>query len=129
MSESIILTPQLKALIWGLLTAECFEDEHECRKCGESLTKKTIHITQCGCLFHKACWEKEHEERKENLVEESAPCSLCHFKYEIYKWNDGEIHSGEEQNYGEKMMEAMKKEGSIPEGYDTDKEEPFSDEE
>jgi hypothetical protein len=96
-------TNGLKGLVWGLLTAECFEDEHDCRACGESLTKKTIHITECGCLYHKACWEG-HEKK----------CGLCPYKYEIYKWDDGEIHSGEEQNYGDKLMEAMKKEGSIP---------------
>jgi hypothetical protein len=93
----------VKGLVWGLLTAECFEDEHDCRACGESLTKKTLHITECGCLYHTECWE-EHKEK----------CIMCPYKYDIYKWDNGEIHSGEEQNYGDKMMEAMKKEGSLP---------------
>lgn len=113
-NQTIMLTPNLKGLIWGLLTGECFEDEQDCHTCGESLTKKTLHITQCGCLFHKACWEKEEETRKKNLVGKYEPCSHCHYKYDIYKWNAGEIEGGEELSYKDKMLEAFEKEGSLP---------------
>jgi hypothetical protein len=112
--EAVFLPEKLKGLIWGLLTTECFEDEQDCGACGESLTKKTLHITHCGCLFHKACWEKEQQERKKNLVGELTPCSRCPNKYDIYQWNAGEIEDGEEQNYKDKMLEAFAKEGSLP---------------
>jgi hypothetical protein len=116
MSESnhtMMLTSNLKALIWGLLTTDHFEDEQDCGACKKSLTKKTLHITQCGCLFHKACWEKEEETRKKNFVGVNAPCSRCPRKYDIYKWNAGEVEEEEAENYSKKMMKAMIDEGSI----------------